>query len=107
MTGRLLTKWPKLTQDTGNDQAVVEETNDTQEVLDDILIRALTREYLDVFRVALIGGSLPLGTTMEIEEMSVDAPPSRQIMAEVISDLGILLLRNEKTCVHLFLTILG
>lgn len=101
-------KWPKLSPDCAspNDN---EETNDTQEVLEDILIRALTREYIDVFRVALIGGSLPANNMMEMEDSSMDTPLTSRntVMTEVISDLGNILLRNEKTCVHIVLTILG
>lgn len=87
---------------------------DAQEVLEDILTRALTREYLDLLKVALVGGSLTPDSsspdTMETEDLSMDSPtPSARtnLTNEVISDLGTLLLRSEKTCQSLVLTVLG
>lgn len=83
---------------------------DTQEVLEDILTRALTREYLDLLKVALVGGNLA-SESMETDELSMDGPPpppTRTVMtAEVISDLGTMLLRSEKTCQSLVLAVLG
>lgn len=106
MTTRLGTKWQQVNE--LRDSGALDENADTQEVLEDILTRALTREYLDVIRVALIGGSMP--DSPESDELSMDAPPppSRASMAaEVISELGTLLLRNERTCQPLVLTVLG
>lgn len=106
MVNRLVAKWQQVKE--LRDSGALDENADTQEVLDDILTRALTREYLDVLKIALIGGSLP--DSAETEELSMDAPPppSRTALAsEVISELGTLLLRNERTCQPLVLTVLG
>ncbi|XP_066245645.1 exportin-5 [Euwallacea similis] len=105
----------------GNWQRVIEFRNrevqeddaDTKEVLEDYLTRALTREYLDLLKVGLVGGGLiPEGSsaTMETEELSNSpTPPSTRsnLTAEVISDLGLILLRNDKTCQSIVLTVLG
>lgn len=102
-----------------------EDINDTQEVVEDMLNRTLTREYLDVLKVALIGGTITtpsadrdnstgsgLDTLMDQDDHSMDmtAPTSRAtqsaLAAEVISDLGAKLLRNPGTCDAICLTIL-
>ncbi|KAL1506020.1 hypothetical protein ABEB36_005457 [Hypothenemus hampei] len=92
---------------------VQEDNADTQEVLEDILTRAMTREYLDLLKVGLVGGSLtpePSSDVMETEELSNSPTPptTRQnFTAEVISDLGLTLLRNESTCQPIVLAVLG
>lgn len=103
---RLGAKWQQVNE--LRESGALDENADTQEVLQDILVRALTREYLDVIKVALIGGSLP--DSQEMDELSMDAPPppSRAaITSEVISELGTILLRNERTCQPLVLTVFG
>lgn len=106
MTARLGAKWQQVNE--LRDSGALDENADTQEVLDDILIRALTREYLDVVKVALIGGSLPDSTEMDELTMDAPPPPSRASMtSEVISELGTILLRNERTCQPLVLTVFG
>lgn len=91
-----------LTKLQGNWQRVIEFRNrevqeddaDTQEVLEDFLTRALTREYLDLLKVGLVGGSLtpePSSDTMETEQLSNSPTPPltrSNLAAEVISDLG-------------------
>ncbi|KAB0800097.1 hypothetical protein PPYR_07977 [Photinus pyralis] len=107
MVERLHTKWQLVNELRGREAA--EDNADTQEVLEDILTRALTREYLDFLKVALVGGNL-IPDTMETDELSMDAPPPStrtNLTAEVISDLGTLLLRSEKTCQSLVLAVLG
>lgn len=104
---RLHTKWQQVNELRGREAA--DDNADTQEVLEDILTRALTREYLDLLKVALVGGILS-PDTMETDDLSMDGPPppSRANMTtEVISDLGTLLLRSEKTCQSLVLAVLG
>lgn len=108
---RLHNKWQQVNE--LRSREAQDDNTDTQEVLEDILTRALTREYLDLLKVTLVGGSLTPESnseTMETEDLSMDAPspPARANMTtEVISDLGALLLRSEKTCQSLVLAVLG
>lgn len=103
-----------------------DDVNDTQEVFEDMLNRTLTREYLDVIKVALVGGALTDGSSagmvgassvqdvngMEHDDQSLDSPhnvtrASQSAMAaEVISELGGRLLRCEATCTPLVITVL-
>lgn len=111
MVTKLHAKWQHISELKGCEAQ--EDNADTQEVLEDILTRALTREYLDLLKVTLVGGSLTPETaqdSMETEESSMDAPSTHarsNMTTEVISDLGTLLLRNEKTCQSLVLVVLG
>ncbi|BFG03016.1 exportin-5 [Drosophila madeirensis] len=98
------------------------EVNDTQEVLEDQLNRTLTREYLDVLKIALVGGQIGSdhvssggGTAnvvaMENEEHSMDsAPQSRAsqsaLLSDIISDLGGKLLRNDFIGNYILMTLL-
>ncbi|KAK9885730.1 hypothetical protein WA026_012499 [Henosepilachna vigintioctopunctata] len=111
MLTRLHSKWQQVNELRNRE---IQDDQDNQEVLEDILTRALTREYLDLFKVALVGGSLTpesSSETMEIEDLSMDSPtpPSARVNMtnEVISDLGLILLRSEKTCQSIILTVLG
>ncbi|GBP07029.1 Exportin-5 [Eumeta japonica] len=67
--------------------------SDAREVLEDMLLRQLTREYLDVLKIALVGGALtnePSGGDME-----EDSPPSApQRAPEQVSELGVLVLAH-------------
>lgn len=111
MLNKLNTKWQQVNELRNRESQ--EDNADTQEVLEDILARALSREYLDVLKVALVGGSLTPEAAqdiMETEELSMDGPPAptrNNMTSEVISELGIILLRSEKTCQSLVLTVLG
>lgn len=113
MVAKLHTKWQQINE--LRSRETQDDNTDTQEVLEDILTRALTREYLDLLKVALVGGSLTPESnseTMETEDLSMDVPsPSTttrtNMTTEVISDLGALLLRSEKTCQPLVLAVLG
>lgn len=109
---RLHTKWQQVIE--FRNREAQEDNGDTQEVLEDILTRVLTREYLDLLKVALVGGSLTPESnseTMETEDHSMDSPPPSHtrsnMTTEVISDLGLILLRSEKTCQSIVLTVLG
>ncbi|XP_046395855.1 exportin-5 isoform X3 [Ischnura elegans] len=115
---RLSEKWQYITQlyESGG---IDNENTDTQEVLDDMLNRQLTREYLDVLKIVLIGyngnmagisDGLGAGGT---ESMEQDDPgwgkggggrggcsagnPMATLQNELLSDLGQLVLRNEAT----------
>lgn len=114
MVAKLHTKWQQINE--LRSRETQDDSTDTQEVLEDILTRALTREYLDLLKVALVGGSLTPESnseTMETEDLSMDVPsPSTtttrtNMTTEVISDLGTLLLKSEKTCQPLVLAVLG
>lgn len=102
-----------------------EDINDTQEVLEDMLNRTLTREYLDVLKVALVGGAITTSLAdrdnssgsmgldnMDQDDHSMDMTTSTTratqsaLAAEVLSDLGAKLLRNPSTCDAICLTIL-
>ncbi|KAI8034726.1 exportin-5 [Drosophila gunungcola] len=99
------------------------EVNDTQEVLEDQLNRTLTREYLDVLKIALVGGQIGAdhvaaganansnSVAMENEEHSMDsAPQSRAsqsaLLSDIISDLGGKLLRNGLIGNYVLMTLL-
>ncbi|XP_033150497.1 exportin-5 [Drosophila busckii] len=101
------------------------EVNDTQEVLEDQLNRTLTREYLDVLKIALVGGQLgehnaasgaggggsAQVVAMENEELSMDsAPQSRALqtalLSDIISELGGKLLRHNLIGNYMLMTLL-
>lgn len=121
MLNRLTQKWQYITAlyESGE---LGDDVNDTQEVFEDMLNRTLTREYLDVMKVALVGGGLTengVGTAtndangMDHDDRSSDSPPhgvtraSQSAMAvEVISELGAKLLRCQQTCTPMVLAIL-
>lgn len=113
MHQRLNAKWQyiaRLYESGGLD----EENTDTQEVIDDMLNRNLTRDFVDVLKVALVGGAASDATppdTMEQDNggMAVDPPVSRgnSIVAEVVSELGSFVLRHPSTCQSVVLCILG
>lgn len=113
MCQRLSAKWQyiaHLYESGGLD----EENTDTQEVIDDMLNRNLTRDFVDVLKVALVGGAACDATppdTMEQDSggMAVDPPLSRgnSIVAEVVSELGTFILRHPSTCHSVVLCVLG
>lgn len=112
MCQRLSAKWQyiaHLYESGGLD----EENTDTQEVIADMLNRNLTRDFVDVLKVALIGGAASDATPDIIEQdsggMAIDAPSSRgnSIVAEVVSELGTVVLRHPSTCHSVVLCVLG
>lgn len=113
MCQRLSAKWQyiaRLYESGGLD----EENTDTQEVIDDMLNRNLTRDFVDVLKVALVGGAASDAAppdTMEQDNggMAVDLPLSRgsSIVAEVVSELGAFVLRHPSTCHSVVLCVLG
>ncbi|TDG40520.1 hypothetical protein AWZ03_013054 [Drosophila navojoa] len=97
------------------------EVNDTQEVLEDQLNRTLTREYLDVLKIALVGGQIGADhvnaagganvVAMENEEHSMDSVPQSRasqsaLLSDTISDLGGQLLRNGMIGNYILMTLL-
>ena len=90
-----------------------EDNTNTQEVIDDMLNRNLTRDFVDSLKVALVGGaasdaSPPDSMDQDSGGMAVD-PPSRgnSIVAEVVSELGSFILRHPSTCQSVVLCVLG
>lgn len=116
---RLTARWQYITAlyESGE---LGEDVSDTQEVLEDMLNRTLTREYIDVLKVALVGSTvdpmIPNATseaTMDQDDQSMDGPPhaltraaQTAMTSDVISDLGGKLLRNQYTCTPIVMTVL-
>ncbi|CAG2066552.1 unnamed protein product, partial [Timema podura] len=79
------------------------------EVLEATLNRTLTREYMDVLKVALIGGAssgeLDRASDMD-QDMDRTETSRSSLQSEVISELGSLLLRSEATCQAILLCLL-
>ncbi|KAK9509310.1 hypothetical protein O3M35_006655 [Rhynocoris fuscipes] len=97
MFNRLNERWRHLSEI--NENGTHDEDNtDTQEMLEDMLNRTLTREYLDVLKVILYGGVGMLESTsvMDSEETTEVAKPALQ--SDVISELGIKVLNCDATC---------
>lgn len=113
MLNRLTARWQYITSlyESGE---LGEDINDTQEVVEDMLNRTLTREYLDVLKVALVGATITPtiierdssshALDMDQDDHSMDIPAQNTratqsaLASEVISDLGAKLLRNPGTC---------
>ncbi|XP_051161019.1 exportin-5 [Leptopilina boulardi] len=112
MCQRLSAKWQYMAQlyESGS---LDEENADTQEVIEDMLNRNLTRDFVDVLKVALVGGaasdaSPPDSMDQDSGGMAVD-PPIRgnSIVAEAVSELGSFVLRHPSTCHSVVLCVLG
>uniref|UniRef100_A0A1B0CUW8 Uncharacterized protein n=1 Tax=Lutzomyia longipalpis TaxID=7200 RepID=A0A1B0CUW8_LUTLO len=96
-----------------------EDVSDTQEVMEDMVYRAMAREYLELLKVALVGGQLTTDhgnhdETMDQDDLSMDGPPQQLTRAaqsamasEIISDLGGKLLHFPATCSSIVLTVLN
>lgn len=119
MHHRLNNRWKYITSlyESGE---LGEDVSDTQEVLEDMLNRTFTREYLEVLKVALVGGTITTADTttsdaaMDHDDLSMDGAThaltraaQTAMASEVISELGAKLLRNEHTCAPIVLTILS
>nr|XP_027206686.1 LOW QUALITY PROTEIN: exportin-5-like [Penaeus vannamei] len=108
MLDRLSTRWGHLTSliESGSYE---EENTDTQEMLEDLLIRMLTREYVDLLKVVLIGG--PRGGWQDNMEGAMEAengfPVSPRCNSqETLSDLGQLVLGCDTICQAIVTTLL-
>lgn len=74
-------------------------------MLEDMLNRILLREYLDVIKLALFGGSsIELNNTLC--SMEEDSQDTRTNTSEVISELGLRLLHCDPSCQAITLTLL-
>ncbi|XP_014204789.1 exportin-5 [Copidosoma floridanum] len=116
MYQRLSTKWQYITRlyESGTFD---DENTDTQEVIDDMLNRNLSREFVDVLKVALVGGtaidaSPPDSMELDGGGMVVDqpSPPLRSnnsFVVEIVSELGAFILRHPSTSNSVVLCILG
>lgn len=120
---RLTTRWEYITQLYENGALGDDTNNDAQEVLDDILNRTLTREYLDVLKTALVGGTAGpadpnelgsnggSGSMMDQDDHSMDALPNitraaqAAMQSDIISELGRKLLGSPVTCEAIVFTI--
>jgi exportin-5 len=108
---RLTTRWDYIRGLYENGALGEDTNNDAQEVLEDILNRTLTREYLDVLKVALVGGSANVqqetggdDVMMDHDELSMDGVPhmtraaQSAMQSDIISDIGKKLLAAPSTC---------
>lgn len=118
MLNRLTTRWDYISSLYENGALGDDTNNDAQEVLDDILNRTLTREYLDVLKVALVGGTAGntesdtgSGSMMDQDDHSMDALPhvtraaQAAMQSDIISELGRKLLIAQVTCEAIVYTI--
>ncbi|KAG5676757.1 hypothetical protein PVAND_006566 [Polypedilum vanderplanki] len=124
MLSRLTARWDYICSLYENGALGDDTNNDAQEVLDDILNRTLTREYLDVLKVALVGGTagttgnnditsteIGSGSMMDQDDFSMDALPhitraaQAAMQSDIISELGKKLLANPITCESVVFTI--
>lgn len=89
MLSRLSAKWQHMTEllESGN---MDEDNTDTQEILEDMVNRQLTREYQDLIKVILVGG----GGIPYQQDVSTNSPAMEEDYndtrhtTEVISELG-------------------
>jgi exportin-5 len=116
---RLTSRWDYITKLYENGELGDDTNNDAQEVLDDILNRNLTREYLDVLKVALVGGTagtvdtteIGINSVMDHDDQSMDANPNitraaqAAMQSDIISELGRKLLTSQITCEAIVCTI--
>uniref|UniRef100_A0A1B6E001 Exportin-5 C-terminal domain-containing protein n=1 Tax=Clastoptera arizonana TaxID=38151 RepID=A0A1B6E001_9HEMI len=105
MLQRLSTKWQHIAEQRENGN-LDEENTDSQEVLEDMLNRILLREYLDVIKLALFGGS-PLELSNTLCSMEEDFQDTKTNTSEVISELGLRLLHCDPSCQAITLTLLS
>lgn len=119
MLNRLTSRWEYISTLYENGSLSEDTNNDAQEVLDDILNRTLTREYIDVLKVALVGGTagtaesneIGSGSMMDHDDQSMDALPhvtraaQAAMQSDIISELGRKLLVSQTTCEAIVYTI--
>ena len=108
MCQRLSAKWQYITRlyESGN---LDEENTDAKEVIEDMLNRNLTRDFVDVLKVALVGGAATDAAPSDSMEQDNGLPASRAsntIVAEIVSELGAFILRHPLTCHSVVLCVL-
>lgn len=109
MCQRLRAKWQYITRlyESGT---LDEENTDAQEVIEDMLNRNLTRDFVDVLKVALVGGAATDAAPLDSMDQDNGSPTTRSsnsIVAEVVSELGSFILRHPSTCHSVVLCVLG
>lgn len=89
-----------------------EDNADSQEVLDDVICRQLTREYLDVVKAVLTSGG---GSDLKHDDTKVYASSENLSKSTIeglgaynltLSELGKMVLQNEVLCQHVHSTLL-
>ncbi len=89
-----------------------EDNADSQEVLDDVVCRQLTREYLDVVKAILTSGG---GSDLKHDDTKVYASSENLSKSAIeglgaynltLSELGKMVLQNEVLCQHVLSTLL-
>lgn len=103
MCQRLTEKWQYMSR---YDSGDFDENSDAQEVIDDMLNRNLTRDFVDVLKVILVGGiasdAHPQDSMEQENGMTVDQTTtttrSTSIVVDVVSELGAFILKHPSTC---------
>lgn len=127
MLNRLSVRWKYIQELYQRGQLTEDGNDDTQEVVEDMMNRLMTREWLDVLKAALVGTSGGVTSTvaelnpnggaemaMDHDELSMDGQSGHNLTraaqsamaSEVISELGGKLLKNPATCQPIVLTVL-
>ena len=105
---RLTKKWQQIYDSKLNTNQ--DEQMEIAELIDDNIIRSLTREYLEVLKIILIGGAITESQEYEELAMDMDGPPAptrSMLTNEVVTELGTILLQNDFTYKSIVLTVLG
>lgn len=119
MFARLSQRWQYLALHYESEN-YAESANNADEVIADMLIRAMTREYLDVLKVALVGGTINVDRASTNDDVMVDVDDQSMdgvtpalsraaqsaMAAEIISDLGAKLLKCSVTSNPIVMTVL-
>ncbi|KAK6632104.1 hypothetical protein RUM44_007134 [Polyplax serrata] len=111
MLTRLTKKWEYLLQ-LRNESNADEDSSDAQEVLEEKLHSMITSDYSDVLKICLIGGSRD--NSYETEAMDQDDAMEtlgthrnvNHVLTEAVSELGLILIREEGTKQVIILTLL-
>ncbi|XP_049888101.1 exportin-5 [Pectinophora gossypiella] len=104
MLMHLSQRWEYITSLYESGKLEEEAGSESQEVLEDMLVRNLTREYLEVLKITLVEG----GVSAEAHggDMEEDAAPAAARAPEHVSELGALLLAHPVAGVAALHTIL-